>query len=122
MTPAIASPAGARLWPLVLVIALLLPLGFGSNRSDAPLGLGLPRVHSGDEVHYLVALNSVIVDGDLDLANNYAGVHAGSGQAGRRRPARRRVAASAPRVAGRAGCGAIMGSHGNVAARARARS
>ena len=40
------------------------------------------RVCSGDEPHYLVLLNSLLNDGDLDLANNYASVHQGSFEAG----------------------------------------
>jgi hypothetical protein len=69
---------------LVVLIGLflLLPLLFGSPNSTAPLHLGLPRVHSGDEPHYLVMMNSIILDGDLDLANNYAAIHRGSPQAG----------------------------------------
>ncbi len=40
------------------------------------------RAFSGDEPHYLLMLNSLLNDGDLDLANNYANVHAGGIQAG----------------------------------------
>jgi hypothetical protein len=50
-------PSSPR-WPL--------PLLFGSPHSTAPLHLGLPRVHSGDEPHYLVLINSVVLDGDLE--------------------------------------------------------
>lgn len=50
---------------------------------ESPLNVVWPRVHSGDEPHYLVILNSVIQDGDLDLSNNYASVHAGGIDAGR---------------------------------------
>jgi hypothetical protein len=32
----------------------------------------LPYVYLGDEPHYLVTLNSILWDGDVDLANNYA--------------------------------------------------
>jgi hypothetical protein len=46
------------------------------------LALSEPQVSSGDEPHYLVALHSVLEDGDLDLSNNYASVHRGSDQAG----------------------------------------
>src|ERR1700722_8215634 len=61
---------------------LLLPLVFYSPQSTAPLHLGFPHVFSGDETHYLVIINSVITDGDLDLTNNYAAVHNGAAQAG----------------------------------------
>jgi hypothetical protein len=68
--------------PVLIGLFLLLPLLFGSPSSTAPLHLGLPRVYSGDEPHYLVIINSIILDGDLDLANNYAAIHMGSPQAG----------------------------------------
>jgi hypothetical protein len=68
--------------PVLVIVLLLLPLAFSSPRSTAPLHLGLPHVFSGDEPHYLVIINSVIIDGDLDLANNYVAVHNGAAQAG----------------------------------------
>jgi hypothetical protein len=66
-------------------LLLLLPLLFGSPSSTAPLHIGLPRVvnPSSDEPHYLVMINSIILDGDLDLTNNYAAVYRGSPQAGK---------------------------------------
>ena len=51
---------------------------------EKPFSLGLPGVLSGDEPHYLVLINSVISDGDFDLANNYQDVHRGGLQAGRK--------------------------------------
>ncbi|MCI0573358.1 MAG: hypothetical protein L0Y66_21640 [Myxococcaceae bacterium] len=39
-------------------------------------------MNGGDEPHYLVLLHSVLLDGDLDLKNNYLSVHMGSLQAG----------------------------------------
>lgn len=44
----------------------------------------MPTVHSGDEPHYLILINSLIDDGDLDVANNYASVHTGGHDAGRK--------------------------------------
>jgi hypothetical protein len=67
----------------LMVTLLLLPLIFGSPQSSLKFHLGLPRIHSGDEPHYLVTLNSLMRDGDLDLANNYAAVHRGDIQAGK---------------------------------------
>lgn len=69
--------------PFVVVLALLAPLLFESSLSQRPLHLGVPLVYSGDEPHYLIIIHSLILDGDLDLANNYAAVHKGSTQAGR---------------------------------------
>jgi len=68
----------------LIVLLLLLPLIFGSPQSPLKFYLGLPRVFSGDEPHYLVTLNSILRDGDLDLANNYAAVNRGDIQAGLR--------------------------------------
>ncbi len=44
----------------------------------------LPRVYYGDEPHYLIMMNSLLSDGDLDLRNNYAEVHRGGLDAGLR--------------------------------------
>lgn len=63
--------------PVLVTLALLAPLLWSND------GHRLPRIFSGDEPHYLMSIHSVMLDGDLDLANNYAGVHKGSGQAGR---------------------------------------
>jgi hypothetical protein len=71
-----------RLFVAGVAALLLLPQLFAAPAATGPFHLGLPRVYSGDEVHYLVLLNSVLNDGDLDLSNNYASVHEGSEQAG----------------------------------------
>jgi hypothetical protein len=63
--------------PFLSAIALLLPLLWSSGSGP------LPQVYSGDEVHYLLAINSLLYDGDLDLANNYASTYKGSFQAGK---------------------------------------
>ena len=42
---------------------------------------------TGDEPHYLVLINSVISDGDFDLANNYRDVHRGGPRLGVSLPA-----------------------------------
>jgi hypothetical protein len=44
----------------------------------------MPHIKGGDEPHYLLILNSLMNDGDLDLKNNYESVHQGSLQAGRK--------------------------------------
>ena len=67
---------------VIVVVALLLPQFFTSSWDKAGLPIGLPRVNSGDEPHYLVLINSLVADGDFELENNYHSVHAGSEQAG----------------------------------------
>ena len=66
-----------------LALLLLAPL-FVSRCIEKPFSLGLPVVETGDEPHYLVLINSVISDGDFDLANNYRDVHRGGLLAGRK--------------------------------------
>ena len=46
--------------------------------------VGLPRVLSGDSPHYLVAVNSLVEDGDFDLRNNYDQALGGDWDAGSR--------------------------------------
>ena len=46
--------------------------------------VGLPRALSGDSPHYLVAVNSLLEDGDFDLRNNYDQALAGDWDAGSR--------------------------------------
>jgi hypothetical protein len=65
-----------------LALLLLAPLCV-SRSIKKPLSLGLPGVLAGDEPHYLVLINSLISDGDVDLANNYRDAHRGGLQAGR---------------------------------------
>jgi hypothetical protein len=60
-----------------------MPLIFSSPLSPSVFHLGLPRVFSGDEPHYLITLNSLLNDGDLNVANNYLAAHRGSLAAGR---------------------------------------
>ena len=69
----------------ILALALLLPLGL--SRVKETVFLGLPRITSGDEPHYLVMINSLLNDGDLDLDNDYlsarrGGFELGPGRAG----------------------------------------
>lgn len=67
---------------VVFALLLFVPHFFGSRESPAPYHLGIPRIHSGDEPHYLVMIHSIVDDGDLSLGNNYDKVHAGSLDAG----------------------------------------
>lgn len=75
-------------WTKLLVCALLCaPLLVSGPVPDAPTNrswLVKPMIHSGDEPHQLVLLHSLLDDGDFDVANNYAAVHAGGWQAGRK--------------------------------------
>lgn len=51
----------------------------GRGTAEAP-----PGATSGDEPHYLLLVQSLLLDGDLDLASDYAAVAAGASRAGRR--------------------------------------
>ncbi|MEY4547857.1 MAG: hypothetical protein RL685_4052 [Pseudomonadota bacterium] len=58
-------------WATVLVaLAFLTVLFF--HGSGERLKLRLPYAFLGDEPHYLITLNSVLWDGDVELGNNYA--------------------------------------------------
>src|SRR5689334_14565569 len=71
--------------PLVCLIVLLLwPQLFAAELGWSGKYLGWARVLTGDEPHYLVLVNSVLNDHDLDLRNNYESVLEGSEQAGAR--------------------------------------
>ena len=66
----------------VVAVLLFVPHLFGSRDSPAPWHFGIPRIHSGDEPHYLVHVHSIVDDHDLDLGNQYLKVHKGSMDAG----------------------------------------
>ena len=89
-TGGIGVPIESSAWSRLLwvVAALLLaPLCVSGPVPGASLPISTfvrPMVHSGDEPHYLVLINSVVNDGDIDVANNYADVHRGGEQAGRK--------------------------------------
>lgn len=63
-------PLGQR-WAALLVFVSFAMLVF-THGSGRRLQASLPYVFMGDEPHYLVALNSVLWDGDVELGNNYA--------------------------------------------------
>lgn len=58
-------------WGPLVVAAALVTVVFCHHESDG-LRLELPYVYLGDEPHYLVTLNSILWDGDVELSNNYA--------------------------------------------------
>src|ERR1700694_238254 len=66
----------------LLAVLLLVPQVFNHLSGHERLRPTGARVCAGDEPHYLVMLNSLLNDGDLELANNYRSVHQGSFQAG----------------------------------------
>jgi hypothetical protein len=74
-------------WP-AMALMVILPLLFSAPPkrimpfTETPT-FDWPRVFSGDEPHYLLMLHSLVLDGDLNLKNNYESVHSGSWQAGR---------------------------------------
>ena len=74
-----------RSWLLLLGLCLLVPHLFWGPTPGVrgSINIGLPRVYSGDEPHYLIMINSLIREGDLDLADNYRRVHQGSNEAGK---------------------------------------
>ncbi|HVZ32193.1 MAG TPA: hypothetical protein VG963_07200, partial [Polyangiaceae bacterium] len=61
---------------MILISALFL------HRRQDRLEFSLPYVYMTDEPHYLVALNSVLWDGDVELSNNYERNHLGHLDAG----------------------------------------
>ena len=76
-------PKGDALVLVALLLAVLAVQLFHVDR-QGELVFQHARVISGDEPHYLVHLNSIFRDGDLELANNYKSVRRGSQQAGER--------------------------------------
>jgi hypothetical protein len=73
-----------RWFALVIAFHLLIPHFFSYTESPNPERLGLARVNAGDEPHYLIILNSLLRDGDLELANNYDAAYQGLEHAGLR--------------------------------------
>src|SRR4030095_14342994 len=77
-----STTASDRLFLLILSVFLILPHYFAAPWVRTSLHLGLPRVITGDEPHYLVLINSLLKDGDLDVKNNYESSRMGDLQAG----------------------------------------
>ena len=65
----------------MLAFAFAIPLLFSDDGAGG-VYVGLPRVFSGDESHYLVMVNSLVDDGDLDLRNDYEAARLGALKAG----------------------------------------
>lgn len=74
-------------WGLPLAVLLFVPHVFSHpgewEEPERRVRFGWPRTLAGDEPHYLVQLHSLLSDGDLDVSDDYAEVHAGGDAAGR---------------------------------------
>jgi hypothetical protein len=63
------------LWLTIAAGLLCYPTFLHSNG-----GTGIPRIGTGDQPHYMIMLDSLIMDGDFDLTNNYSNSeHGGRG-------------------------------------------
>ncbi len=71
-----------RFFVTVLLLCVFGPLVINPMAGNFTLDIAWPSIFSGDEPHYLVTLNSLVFDGDLDVSNNYRSAHKGSNQAG----------------------------------------
>ena len=82
LSPAVVLPASLtraeRRWLVCFAACLLITPFIGSKWR-----VGWPLARDGDQPHYLVMLNSLLEDGDLDLGNNYVASRSGSLDAGR---------------------------------------
>lgn len=58
-------------------LGLMVLLASTSFEGGKGLGWRAPRVYSGDEPHYLLTVNSLLFDHDLELQNNYRSVWEG---------------------------------------------
>ena len=67
-----------RIFCPLFCFLLFFPLFFHGPR------FGMPYVKGGDEPHYLVIINSLLNDGDLDVRNNYESALHDSWQAGKK--------------------------------------
>lgn len=88
-----ANWGGSRAPFLVIATLYLLSVFLQPPTADAQL-TGVPHVRvgdfviappavlSGDSPHYLLIVNSIVGDGDVDLANNYRDAESGGWQAG----------------------------------------
>jgi hypothetical protein len=54
-------------WLAIAAALLCYPAFLHSNG-----GTGVPRIGTGDQPHYMIMLDSLIMDGDFDLTNNYS--------------------------------------------------
>jgi hypothetical protein len=74
--------AGRWFWPTLWALLLAPHFFCGPPAADFELRCGLPRITSGDEPDYLIAVHSLQRDGDLDLKNNYDAAQRGGSDGG----------------------------------------
>ncbi len=74
-------PISPVIWAVTFIL-VFIPHCFDKPLRGEKIHVGLPHVLNGDEPHYLLSINSLVYDGDLDLHNNYLASHHGSLQAG----------------------------------------
>ncbi len=65
-------------FPAVILLLVFVPLFFHGPR------FGIPYVKGGDEPHYLAMINSLLIDGNLDLRNSYDSARKGSWRIGKK--------------------------------------
>ncbi len=59
---------------IIYFLSSLIQFNFNSELRIDSVGLHLPRALTGDEPHYLIAINSFMKDFDFDVKNNYDSV------------------------------------------------
>lgn len=83
------SLLNSRVFPLIVVFLILAPHMMRGQTKRGQTNVyngtifGLPRIISGDEPVYLLMINSIINDYDMDLKNNKESVYEGSQQMGK---------------------------------------
>ncbi len=67
---------------LAFAAPLLVQYSFDAGYKIKSVGIGLPRVYTGDEPYYFLTLYSIVNDKDIDLKNNYSQARLGGCDAG----------------------------------------
>ena len=76
---------------ILYLLSSLVHLGIGTTIGEGltqliigPISINRPLALSGDSPHYLIVVNSLLEDGDLDLSNNYQQAQQGDWDLGHR--------------------------------------